>query len=79
MEHPLITNLDQYSVDELGSKISDLNKKLSFAMTTGNAHLCNQLRMAIETFRNRYQDMLKQDYEKRLADAKIDSSKIDIQ
>lgn len=79
MEHPLINNLDEYSIDDLSSKISELNKKLSIAMTTGNAHLCNQIRMAIETFRNKYQEKLRQDYDKRLADAKIDQGKIDIQ
>jgi hypothetical protein len=79
MEHPLIGNLDEHSIDELNSKISELNKKLNIAMSTGNAHLCNQLRMAIETFRNKYQEKLRSDYEKKLADAKIDSSKIDIQ
>lgn len=79
MEHPLIGNLDGYSIDELSSKISELNKKLNIAMSTGNAHLCNQIRMAIETFRNRYQEKIQEDYQKRLADAKIDTSKIDIQ
>jgi len=79
MEHPLIGDLSKYSIDELTSKISELNKKLSYAMTTGNGHLCNQLRMAIETFRNQYQQKVREDYEKRLADAKIDTSKIDIQ
>lgn len=79
MEHPLITNLDEYSADELSSKISELNKKLSIAMTTGNAHLCNQLRMAIETFRNKYQEKLRQEYDKKLAAANIDQGKIDIQ
>jgi hypothetical protein len=48
-------------------------------MSTGNAHLCNQLRMAIESFRNKYHEKVRNDYEKKLADAKIDSSKIDIQ
>ncbi len=79
MEHPLIGNLDELSIDELNSKISELNKKLSIAMGTGNAHLCNQLRMALESFGNKYTEKLREDYEKRLADAKIDQSKIDIQ
>jgi hypothetical protein len=79
MEHPLLGNLDEYSIDELNSKISELNKKLNIAMSTGNAHLCNQLRMAIESFRNKYHEKVRNDYEKKLADAKIDSSKIDIQ
>jgi hypothetical protein len=79
MEHPLINNLDEYSIDELTTKISELNKKLSIATSTGNAHLCNQIRMAIETFRNKYMAKIQEDYDKRLADAKIDLNKIDIQ
>jgi len=79
MEHPLIGSLDEYSIEDLNSKISDLNKKLSIAASTGNAHLCNQLRMAIETFRNKYLEKVREDYEKKLTDAKIDTGKIDIQ
>jgi hypothetical protein len=30
----------------------------------GNAHLCNQLRMAIETFQNKYQSRLQESYKK---------------
>lgn len=55
MEHPLITDIDNLTIDELQGKINELNKKLNFAMRSGNGHLCNQIRMAIETFSNRYQ------------------------
>lgn len=78
MEHPLISNIDSLSTDELMSKINDLNRKLGIAVNTGNAHLCNQIRMALETYQNKYQEKTKAEYAKQLTDAKIDTSKIDI-
>lgn len=59
MEHPLINNLDDLSAEQLQEKISELSKKLSIALRTGNGHLCNQLRMALETFNNKYQEKLR--------------------
>ena len=56
MEHPLIGSLDSLTLDELATKISELNKKLSIAHKTGNAYLCNQIRMAIESHQNKYQE-----------------------
>jgi hypothetical protein len=79
MEHPLIGNLDNLSTDQLSTQISDLSRKLSIASRSGNAHLCNQIRMALESFQNKYQQKLQDDYAKKLADAKIDTSKINIQ
>jgi len=64
MEHPLIGNIDDLTIDELGSKISELSNKLNIATRMGNAHLCNQLRMAIETFQNKYQSRLQESYKK---------------
>jgi|TARA_R110000868_G_scaffold186090_1_gene428336 hypothetical protein len=59
MEHPLIANLDDLTADQLLEKISELNKKLSIAYRTGNGHLCNQLRMALESYQNKYQERLR--------------------
>lgn len=56
MEHPLIGNLDSCTVDELTTKINELNKKLGIAMRMGNADLCNQIRMAIENHQNKLRD-----------------------
>lgn len=56
MEHPLIGKLDDLSLDELSFKITDLNKKLTIAMRMGNADLCNQIRMAIESYRTKYME-----------------------
>ena len=53
MEHPLIANLDGLTEQELLDKINELNRKLGIAYQTGNGHLCNQLRMAIESFQTK--------------------------
>jgi hypothetical protein len=59
MEHPLIPNLDSQTAEELQEKITELNKKLGIAYRTGNGHLCNQLRMALESYNNKYQEKLR--------------------
>jgi hypothetical protein len=64
MEHPLIGDLSNLTLDELGEKIADLNRKLSMAMRTGNGHLCNQIRMAIESHNVKYQEKLQESYKK---------------
>jgi hypothetical protein len=61
MEHPLIANLDGLTEQELLDKINELNRKLGIAYQTGNGHLCNQLRMAIESFQSKYQDKIRRD------------------
>lgn len=61
MEHPLITSLDNLSADQLLEKITELNKKLAIAYRTGNGHLCNQLRMALESYQNKYQEKTRKD------------------
>ena len=65
MEHPLIGDLSKLTLDELGEKIADLNKKLSMAMRTGNGHLCNQIRMAIESHNVKYQEKLQETYRRQ--------------
>ena len=59
MEHPLVPNLDALSEQELLDKITELNKKLTIAYSTGNGHLCNQIRMAIESYQTKYQEKLR--------------------
>ena len=59
MEHPLIPSLDDLTVEQLSEKISELQKKMSIAYRTGNAHLCNQLRMALESYQTKYQEKLR--------------------
>lgn len=59
MEHPLIGNLDHLTEEELLTKISELNNKLFIAARSGNANLCNQIRMALENYQSKYQQKLK--------------------
>jgi ribonuclease HIII len=60
MEHPLIGNIDHLTEDELSEKINELNRKLNMAIRSGNGHMCNQLRMAIESFQSKYQQKLQE-------------------
>lgn len=78
MEHPLITNVDALTVDELSQRISDLNKKLQFATNSGNGHLCHQIRMALETYRNKYLERVQETYSRQIRDSGLDN-KIQIQ
>jgi hypothetical protein len=59
MEHPLISNLDTLTEQELLDKVNELHKKLGIAARTGNGYLCDQLRMAIESYQSKYQDRIR--------------------
>jgi hypothetical protein len=78
MEHPLIGQLDELTLEELGTKINELGKKLSIAARSGNGHLCNQIRMAMENYQNKYQEKLQESYKKAQGDSNFDD-KINIQ
>lgn len=54
MEHPFINNIDDLSLEELQTKISELHQKLTFAYRTSNGPLIHQLNMALESYRNTY-------------------------
>ncbi len=60
MEHPLIGNIDHLTEDQLSEKINELSRKLNMAVRSGNGHMCNQLRMAIESFQSKYQQKLQE-------------------
>ena len=77
MEHPLIASLDALTIDELGTKISELHKKLGIAMRMGNGYLCDQIRMALESYQSKYQQRLQESYKSNTSDKNFDD-KIDI-
>ena len=68
MEHPLINSLEELTADQLLEKITELNRKLGIALRSGNADLCNQLRMAIESFQNKYQEKIRKDADNNFDD-----------
>ena len=78
MEHPLIGTLDELTLEELGAKINELGKKLGIAARSGNGQLCNQIRMAMENYQNKYQEKLQESYKKAQGDSNFDD-KINIQ
>ena len=61
MEHPLIKNLNDLSNQELLDKISELHKKLAIAARSGNGHMCNQIRMALESYQNQFHEKTRKD------------------
>lgn len=77
MEHPLINDIGDLSADQIQNKISELNKKLSFAQRMGNANLAGQIRMAIETFTIKYREKMDEMYNKNKPGPDY-SDKIDI-
>lgn len=78
MEHPLISNIDNLTAEELQARITDLNKKLSYAIRIGNGNLANQIRMAIDTFNSKYQEKVQAIYDARNKDGKSFADKINI-
>lgn len=58
MEHPLIPNLDDLSMDQLQEKIAELQRKVAIAHRMGNAQLRFQVQMALETYQNKYRERL---------------------
>jgi hypothetical protein len=74
MEHPLIGNINNLEAEELSSVVTQLNKKLAIAYRIGNHDLCNQLRMAIESYQNKYQEKLKKNQKDTGYDGMIDVS-----
>lgn len=63
MEHPLIGNLDELTIEQLAEKINDLHRKLSVAHRSGNGYLCDQIRMAVESYTNKLRQRQQEQYE----------------
>lgn len=77
MEHPLITVDPDLTLDQLQDRINELNRKLQIATRSGNGHLCNQVRMAIDSYRSRYTAIIESQRRQQQApnfDDKIDIS-----
>ena len=62
MEHPLINDANDLTMEELQTRISDLQKKLSWAYRN-NAHLAGQISMALETYTSKYQEKQREQWE----------------
>jgi hypothetical protein len=78
MEHPFINNIEDLTLEQLGSKISELHKKLGIAHRTGNGYLCDQIRMAIESYNGKYQQKMRALSAPKPGEVDSFNSKIDI-
>jgi hypothetical protein len=65
MEHPLVNIDPELNADKLLDRINELNRKLMIATRSGNGHLCNQIRMAIDSYRARYSAIIEQQQKDR--------------
>jgi uncharacterized membrane protein (DUF106 family) len=78
MEHPLINNVDDLTMEELQAKMTELTKKVGIAYRMGNAQLVSQIRMALETYTNKYQEKQQELYNAAKKGGPDFSDKIDI-
>lgn len=55
MEHPLVGDLSELNIEQLQSKITELNKRISFAYRSGNQALLGQLQLVLASYNTEYQ------------------------
>jgi len=76
MEHPLLEDLKGLTLEEIQSKVSELNKRLAFAYQTGNQPMQQQLHLIMNSYQEAYKrkldEVMPKDKENKY------SSKIDI-
>ena len=77
MEHPLITDTNDLSMEDLSTRISDLQRKFAWAQRH-NAHLARQIAMALETYTNKYQQRQREIWEANTKTGPDYSDRIDI-
>lgn len=77
MEHPLITDAADLSLDDLQGRITDLTKKMAWAQRH-NQHLAAQINMAIESYRSAYRLKMDEIVRNQRAAGTDYSDKIDI-
>jgi hypothetical protein len=73
-EHPLLPNLNDLTNEELLDKINELQKKLGVAYRLANHDLCNQIRMAINSYQTKYNEKSRRDDKDTGFDSIIDIS-----
>lgn len=54
IEHPLVGDLSNLTIDELSDMINSLNKKMSYAARMGNYAIANQIQLALNSYRAKY-------------------------
>ena len=78
MEHPLVEVDPALNAEQLLNKINELTRKMGFAHRSGNGHLVTQIQMAIEAYRNRYQEKIEEMYRAQTKSSNNHADKINI-
>ena len=78
MQHPLVENIDNLSLEEVMSKLNSLREKQRFVSRTGNADLMRQLLMVIESYEGRYQKLMAESMDQARGNLGDITKKIDI-
>jgi len=78
MEHPLINNIDDLSMEQLQERITELTRKVGIAHRMGNAQLRHQVQMALETYQNKYRERQQAQWKNDDNQASDFSDRIDI-
>lgn len=77
MEHPLISDPNNLTTEELQTRITDLQRKLAYAQRH-NQELARQISMALESFNNKYQERQRAIWEAQTRSGTDYSNRIDI-
>lgn len=56
MEHPFMHGVSELTIEQIQSRLQDLNRKLSYAYNSGNQFLVDQIRLAMATLQSAYSD-----------------------
>ena len=59
IEHPLVGQLKDLSLEQLQVKLQEINKRLSFSYKTGNQALIHQLQMVQSSYQEEYNRKMK--------------------
>lgn len=56
MEHPFMTGVSELTIEQIQSKLQDLNRKLNHAYNFGNQFLVDQIKLAMATLQATYSE-----------------------
>lgn len=76
MEHPLLEELSGLTLEEIQSKVSELNKRLAFAYQMNNGPMIQQLQLIMNSYQEAYRKKMDELMPK--GDSDKYSNKIDI-
>lgn len=79
MGHPLTPDLTKLSMDELTNKMSELQKRLTWAYRVGQADLVGQIQLVMEDYHNELQERNRRQLEEMEKHSKQFKNIIDIQ